>query len=405
MMSGDVLGFSRVFSWQDSPDVDTALAFTYRLLIHIPHQNQPEVISNMPAQDWATVTRNFEFTFRWPPARTTVPSELPDSPAPNPCPKGPSRLLNLSAPPESTLVISARNEKESSLLALPSELLNKILQGVVADQIVHILPEGSRKYKTRICASPEDCPTSESPRIHLALDDNTTSDGIDDDSCYTLRHQECEHSAPTKSGLNLDVLLVCRQIYREASLLPFQQNTFVFGLHAPIEGQRPTMAGFINRLKREQRGALRHVTIATGYLQVAETKSQLGQLRGLQSLHMIIAPGNDVAELHWELIRCLTFGSSYAMNWLPLKTFRIDMEAYLDSRGLGALWSQAPELNRLIRYAEAYFLSQNSNTAGGETALREFRDFDYSGVGRRPFDSRLNALSKRLRDALDPLED
>jgi hypothetical protein len=139
-------------------------------------------------------------------------------------------------------VISARNEKESPLLALPSELLNKILQGVVADQVVHILPEGSRKYKTRICASPEDCPTSESPRIHLALDDNTASDGMDDDSCYTLRHKECEHSATTKSGLNLDALLVCRQIYREASLLPFQQNFFVFGLHAPIEGPRPTMA-------------------------------------------------------------------------------------------------------------------------------------------------------------------
>lgn len=76
------------------------------------------------------------------------------------------------------------------------------------------------------------------------------------------------------------------------------------------------------------------------------------------------------------------------------------MEAYLDSRGLDALWSQAPELDRLIRYAEAYFLSQNSNTAGGETALREFRDFEDSGVRRNLFESRLNELSKRLRDAL-----
>jgi hypothetical protein len=160
------------------------------------------------------------------------------------------------------------------------------------------------------------------------------------------------------------------------------------------------MAGFVNRLKREQRGAVRHVVTAIGYLEVAEIKSQLGQLRGLQSLHMIIAPGNDTAALHWELERCLTFASAYSMGWLPLKTVRIDMEAYLDSRGLDALWSQAPELDRLVRYVEAYCLHHNSNAAEAKTALLEFQEFDYSGVGRSPFDSRLMELSKRLRDTI-----
>ncbi|KAM0710914.1 hypothetical protein Q7P35_001652 [Cladosporium inversicolor] len=273
-------------------------------------------------------------------AAAQVPESEPHaSPA---CPTIPSRLLDLSAPQEATLAISARNQKESPLLALPSEILNKILQEVVADQTVRVLPEGSRKYKTLICASPEDCPTEESPRIHLARDDNTVSDGMEDDSCYTIRHKECDHSATTKSGLNLDVLLVCRQIYREASLLPFEHNTFILGLHVPMKGPSPTMAGFVNRLKREQREAIQHVVIASNDARGARIKSQLGQLRGLRSLHMLLAPGNDSREFHLVLLNCHYFATGYPMGWLPLKTFRITMEAYLDRRSLDSLSSQGP---------------------------------------------------------------
>ena len=216
-------------------------------------------------------------------------------------PNIPARLLDLSAPPESTLAISTRNKKESPLLALPSEILNKILQQVVADQIVHVLPEGSRKYKTRICASPEDCPTSESPRIHLARDDNAVSDGMEDASCYTTRHKECEDNDITKSGLNLNIMCVCRQIYCEASLLPFQKNTFVFGLHAPKEGQLPTLAGFMNRLKREQREAIQHFVIVSDDVRPT-IKNQPGQFRGLRSLHVLLASGGYAGDLHWVLV-------------------------------------------------------------------------------------------------------
>lgn len=281
----------------------------------------------------------------------------------------PARLLDLSAPPEFTQAISEGNKNRSPLLALPSEILNKILRNVVADQKIHVLPEGSRKYKTRICASPEDCPTSESPRIHLARD-IYVSDGMEDDSCFTLRHKECANNVITKSGLNLDVLLTCRQIYREASLLPFQRNTFVFGLHAPIEGPVPTMAGFLNRLKREQREAVRHVVIASGSIESGTLKSQLAQLRGLRSLHMLIAPGCDVDDFLWALRNCLSFAILYRMDWLPLETFRISMEAYLDRRALDALSFQAPELDRLARYLEAVFLFLNSNLTDEKTALR-----------------------------------
>jgi hypothetical protein len=305
-------------------------------------------------------------------------------------------MLDLSATPESTLTISERNKNESLLLKLPSEVLNKILQKVVADQIVHVLPEGSRKYKTRICASPEDCPTSESPRIHLARDDNTVSDGMEDDSCFTIRHEECTNNFTTRSGLNLDVLRVCRRIYRETSLLPFQENTFVFGLHAPIEGPPPTMAGFVNRLKREQREAVRHVTIATGKIRIAEFKSQIGQLRGLWSLYMLVAPGGNAIEFLRALTICLNFATTYQMNFLPLKKFRLNMEAYLDRRGLDALWTQAPELDRLVRYVEAMFFHHNSNVAEAQNAP-EFQEF---GDGDRYFSTRLKAISDKVQEIL-----
>lgn len=311
-------------------------------------------------------------------------------------PRVSSRMLDLSVTPESTLAISELNKNESLLLKLPSEVLNKILQKVVADQTVHVLPEGSRKYKTRICASPEDCPTSDSPRIHLARDDNTVNDGMEDDSCFTIRHEECANNITTKSGLNLDILRVCRRIYREASLLPFQEDTFVFGLHAPIKGPLPTIAGFVNRLKREQREAVRHIRIATGKIRIAEFKSQIGQLRGLWSLCMLVAPGDDAIEFLRALTICLNFATTYQMNFLPLKRFRLNMEAYLDRRGLDALWAQAPELDRLVRYVEAMFFHHNSNVAEAQIAL-EFQEF---GDGDRDFSTRLKELSDKVQKIL-----
>jgi len=314
-------------------------------------------------------------------------------------PKISAKLLDLSAPPEFTLAISERNIKESPLLAMPSEILNKILQDVVDEQTVHVLPEGRRKYKTRICASPEDCLTSESPRIHLARDDNAVSDGMEDDSCYTICHKECEDNVTTKSGLNLDALLVCRQIYREASLLPFQKNTFVFGLHAPSEGQLPTLAGFLNRLISEQRKAIQHVVIASDDFRPT-IKNQLGQLRGLRSLHMLLAPGGYAGDLHRVLVHCHSFATTYPMGWIPLESYRITVESYLDRRSLDVLSIQVPELDRLTREIEATFFPLNSSLAKAKTALPEGEG---DGV-KKSFPvvcSRLLVLGCQWRDMLE----
>ncbi|GAB7327170.1 hypothetical protein MBLNU13_g11080t1 [Cladosporium sp. NU13] len=259
-------------------------------------------------------------------------------------------------------------------------------------------PEGQSQIQNPDLRVAGNCPTSESPRIHLAREDNTVSDGMRDDSCFTIRHEECGNNVTTKSGLNLDVLRVCRRIYREASLLPFEENTFVFGLHAPIGGPPPTMAGFVNRLKREQREAVRHVTIVSGKIRIAEFKSQIGQLRGLRALHMLVAPGTDAYEFYWALSNCLAFATMYWLGFLPLKKFRMSIEAYLDRRALDALRSRALEYDRLVRYIEAVFLYRNSNVAEAKNALLGFQEFE-AETGY--FDKRLKELGDESQKMLN----
>lgn len=216
---------------------------------------------------------------------------------------------------------------------------------------------------------------------------------------FTLRHQECASGVTTRSGLDLDVLTVCRQIYKAAVLLPFQENTFIFGLHARRRKPLPTMDGFLNRLNREQREAVRYVTFTSDDCRIGNVKSQLARLRGLRSLHMLLAPGDDIGAFYHVLHKCEAFATSYPLGWLPLKTFRITMEAYLDSRGLAALSSQAHGLDRLVRYLEAKTLLYNSNLVATETALLQAEVFGVEG-DRLTFSHRLMELQRNTHNLL-----
>jgi hypothetical protein len=182
--------------------------------------------------------------------------------------------------------------------------------------------------------------------------------------------------ATTKSGLNLDVLLVCRQIYREASLLPFEKNTFVFGLHDPVEGRYETMGGFVDRLKDEQREAIRHVVVASDDALCVFERSDVELLDGVRSLHMLLAARDDGSDFHMILEDCRIFAAEDPMDWKPLKTFRITTEADLDKRTLGALSSQVPELDRIVRGMEAKFLRLNSEPADPKIALPKPEDVE-----------------------------
>lgn len=291
-------------------------------------------------------------------------------------PTTPSKMLDLTIQSPSTTAISARNKQNSPLLALPSEILSDILRYVVADKVVHVLPEDGDTVKTRVCLSPEDCPNPDSPRAKIAHEDNTVSDGMEDDTCFTTRHQECsddDYTVDAKQGLSLDVMLVCRQIYKEASLLPFQENEFVFGLKPKPDCPPPTMDRWIDRLRPEQRDVVRHVTVVSSAC-VSTDKVQLARFTGLRTLRLLLAPGNEPAALYEEVHNTWRFAHRYAQKWQSLRDFRITFEAYYDSKSYDVLYKQTRELTRLVRHMEARTTRWNSECAKAKVQLATEED-------------------------------
>jgi hypothetical protein len=115
---------------------------------------------------------------------------------------------------------------------------------------------------------------------------------------------------------------------------------------------------------------------------------------------MLLAPGVDAFDFHVVLGNCHYFATAYRMGWLPLRSFRISMEGYLDRRSLDALSRQALQLDRLLRGIEAKFLRLNSKPAETETALPTAEDVAIEdNVDASP--SRIMELSIELNELLE----
>lgn len=71
------------------------------------------------------------------------------------------------------------------------------------------------------------------------------------ENCIRMRHQYCYTDWP---GLDLQLLLVCKLIYREASLVPFAENTFILQ-------SREMVARLLARLKPWQIAAISNLTL------------------------------------------------------------------------------------------------------------------------------------------------
>jgi hypothetical protein len=197
----------------------------------------------------------------------------------------------------------------------------------------------------------------------------TVDDATDYNSCFTTRHEACStvtSAIIAKDGLNLDLLRTCRRIYQEGSLLPFRENEFVFGMHASIEGPAITMEGFVSRfltrMATEQRESNRHVTMVS-HKCLPKDKLQLARLKGIRSLHMLLAPGSNPVDLYTLIAETWNFASDYPFLLLSLRSFRFTMEAYLDSEDHAVLSRQTCRLGCLIQHMELRFLRWNSQSA------------------------------------------
>ncbi|KAM0714722.1 hypothetical protein Q7P37_009739 [Cladosporium fusiforme] len=134
----------------------------------------------------------------------------------------------------------------SPLLALPRELRDQICSYVVGGDYLHVTDGGT---KVRLCRQPR--------RFHLRLGSIKSSpilqafrrDLASHDDCYIDREDQ-----PVASGISWPLLLVCRQLYNEASPLVFSANVFVFRRYYMVER-------FILMHSEEQRLAMRDVIL------------------------------------------------------------------------------------------------------------------------------------------------
>jgi len=140
----------------------------------------------------------------------------------------------------SCIVLQARNDSNgpssgantaSRLLQLPAELRNQIYEFVLGGQLIHIrcrddldLPFSKPILSRQLCIAKE---TELEAYKKFKVSDQHPGSGPP----YSIgncedRHSTCEHELWSK--LSPTILRTCRQIYREARLVPYHANTFSF---------------------------------------------------------------------------------------------------------------------------------------------------------------------------------
>jgi hypothetical protein len=175
---------------------------------------------------------------------------------------------------------------------LPGEIREKIFGYVVGGESIHVTlnPPANDHYYNRhesrymlnLCSRPEPFPDSSTPRASEILSE----------SPFTERHYRCclKPNQPVNEALNLDFLVTCRQIYKEACLLPFKSNTFLVEFGLGRENIFPpgvnVLEAFIGTLAPQQRDSIRRLILASRDFNIADGV-QIERLRGLASLQVV----------------------------------------------------------------------------------------------------------------------
>lgn len=160
-------------------------------------------------------------------------------------------------------------------------------------------------------------------------------------SAYAQRHSDCTSKYPgSMLGPRWRLMLVCRQIYQEAALIPFTSNTYTFEGIACLK-QFPQL------LMPCQARALTHIVLVVGELDVWAVPRvvpvpdrMLANMTGFKSLDLVLGaqarPWLDLASASiWGAIHQKFGNSFYFLNLrsfgkLHLTNFRIYTEIELD---------------------------------------------------------------------------
>jgi hypothetical protein len=169
------------------------------------------------------------------------------------------------------------------LLSLPAHLRSMILQLVLGARTVHI-DARPRSIRVRFCIATD----NDSHAIQ-------TFDNIDNQHLprhYQVRHARCwfEKNESYELRTCSSILLVCRQLYTEAALLPFSSNEFAF------EGTNSrSHEAFLNRLTLAQRRYIRHAHSGPQILYLQAPFKPLDNLAGLQEVALFMEH-DDICE-------------------------------------------------------------------------------------------------------------
>lgn len=166
------------------------------------------------------------------------------------------------------------------MLKLPAEIRNRIWRSVLNNGRLHVIKRSSRDktgYNLYRCSSNSQRQVSDksqdSDKVTLYVDNRRPAH----------RHWACvQDESPRVLGLAL--LQTCRQIHREAALLPFSETHFVCG-------DIRRFVNLVGRMLIHQASALRQVTVQylpclTDFKDIPRLQPLVGRLRSLSAVTM-----------------------------------------------------------------------------------------------------------------------
>lgn len=205
--------------------------------------------------------------------------------------------------------------------------------------------------------------------------------GDDEDPPFVKRHIDCcikQTRQPVNEAISLNLLLTCRQIYKEASLLPFTRNKFIVEFGLGREEVFPpgvnVLEAFIGTLAPEQRNSIKHLTLASSEFNASDSQ-QIERLRGLAILQIVHThlSGHKDSD-YWPNDETFTWGNwSRALSMALLRDVRhtAELEEEDCESCTGSCWDeeQICGIDQTLRGWEARLLEQareSRRVVGGE---------------------------------------
>jgi len=246
---------------------------------------------------------------------------------------------------------------------------------------IKVPTEPGRHLKLRMCTEPQDVRKQSSDRLVV------THDMAPWRNSFSKKHKFCEKKDTSKSvcyGLNLDVLRVCRRLYHEAALLPFECNTFAIGppdnmSHAarfesfPETTKMRRFSDYLHPIQRDAVCSLRITTLSTLF---QLNKTEILKFQGLKKLHIIAAGCGDLDQrvmcrLLWNEWNRATGCDLSKLR--RLDSVRLSIEGYFDCPWLEGLDTdrQVKCADDILRRIETRVLRCAAQTPGRRKALRK----------------------------------